>query len=138
MKEFSVMNNSRADKGKCLDNVDAPGFNRRKFVKGAATVMATAATIPLGPLVENSSTASAADGNSSSAMRVNDCFNYRVSMARAERIHVGSQPDNGDIARFTDFSGNYSKALLHDGLGVPNAAAYASLRTALATGNAAD
>src|SRR5262249_62223321 len=42
------------------------------------------------------------------------------------------------IERFTDFSGNYSKALPHDSLGVPNAVAYASLRNAVVSGNAAD
>ena len=36
--------------------------------------------------------------------------------------------------RFTDFSGSYSKALLHDGLGVPNAASWLSLKNALTTG----
>ena len=42
------------------------------------------------------------------------------------------------MSRFTDFSGSYSKALLHDSLGVPNAAAFASMRTAFATGKTAD
>src|SRR5262249_28922201 len=70
-------------------------------------------------------------------VRMSQCFNYRVSIAQAEKINVGRQPDNGDIARFTDFSGNYSKALPHDSLGVPNAVAYASLRNAVLSGNAA-
>src|SRR6185369_17494190 len=39
---------------------------------------------------------------------------------------------------FTDFSCSFSKALLHDGLGVPNAAAMLSLKTALATGRHSD
>src|SRR5438046_9666691 len=59
-------------------------------------------------------------------------------MAQGEKINVGTQPDNGDSARFTDFSCSYSKALLHDGLGVPNAAAFLSLRKAFTAGNAAD
>src|SRR5437773_9800248 len=69
---------------------------------------------------------------------MNECFNYRKNMALANRVNVGPQTDNGDAARFTDFSGSYSKALLHDNLGVPNAAAFLSLRDALATGNTAD
>jgi hypothetical protein len=55
-------------------------------------------------------------------------------MAQAQKINVGGQEDNGDTARFTDFSCSYSKALLHDGLGVPNAAAMQSLKNALTTG----
>ena len=66
---------------------------------------------------------------------MNDCFNYRKNTAQARRVNTGVQKDNGDAARFTDFSGNYSKALLHDGLGIPNAAAWLSLRQAMLTGN---
>src|SRR5262249_3659701 len=84
------------------------------------------------------SVAEASSGNSDSPGRMNACFNYRKSTAQAERINVGVQPDNGDAARFTDFSGSYSKALLHDGLGVPYAAAWLSIRNALSTGNPAD
>src|SRR5262245_38729543 len=107
---------------------------------GAATV--AAATIPLEPLLSSAKSAVPAatppNDISHSANRMNDCFNYRKNMALAERINVGPQPDNGDISRFTDFSGSYSKALLHDSLGIPNAAAFASLRTAFATGKATD
>ena len=116
--------------------------SRRKFLShagmaGAATI--AAATIPLEPLLGDKQTvAKAANGNSNSASRMNECFNYRKNMALANRVNVGPQTDNGDAARFTDFSGSYSKALLHDNLGVPNAAAFLSLRDALATGNTAD
>src|SRR5215510_14339714 len=104
---------------------------------GAATV--AAATIPLEPLLGSTgSVATAANDKSSSANRANDSFNYRKSTAQAEKINVGPQPDNGDVTRFTDFSGSYSKALLHDSFGVPNAAAFLSLRNAFATGNAND
>ena len=43
-----------------------------------------------------------------------------------------------DLLWFTDFSGNYSKALLHDSLGVPNANAFRSLTHALQTGEQPD
>jgi hypothetical protein len=59
-------------------------------------------------------------------------------VAQAEKINVGPQPDNGDTARFADFSGSYSKALSHDALGVPNAAAFRSLTHALKTGEFQD
>jgi hypothetical protein len=116
--------------------------SRRKFISqvtvaGAATVAAV--TIPLEPLFgTEKSVAKAANGNSGAVNRANDCFNYRKNMAQAQKINVGVQPDNGDASRFTDFSGSYSKALLHDSLGVPNAAAFASMRTAFNTGKTAD
>ncbi len=116
--------------------------SRRNFLKhagiaGAATV--AAASIPLEPILGGKeSIVEAANGNSSSANRMNDCFNYRKNMALAQKINVGPQPDNGDAARFTDYSGNYSKALRHDSLGVPNAAAFASLRNAFASSSATD
>src|SRR5947207_5098187 len=118
--------------------------SRRKFlshagIASAATIAAATAGIPLAPLLGGKeSVAQAANDTSNPANRTNDCFNYRKNMAQAEKINVGPQPDNGDAARFTDFSCSYSKALLHDSLGVPNAAALLSLRNAFATGNAAD
>ncbi len=103
--------------------------SRRTFVKGAATIATVAAVVPLEPLLggkESIAEASVIDYHS--AHRANDSFNYRKSMAQAQKIDVGVQPDNGDTARFSDFSCSYSKALLHDGLGVPNAAAWLSLK----------
>ncbi len=117
----------------------AAGVSRRNFVKTAATIAAVAASVPLEPLLGGKeSVADAANGNSNSSSRMNDCFNYRKNMALAERNNVGIQADNGDAARFTDFSGSYSKALLHDNLGVPNAAAWLSLRSAFASSSPAD
>jgi len=114
-------------------------INRRTFVKGAATVATVAATVSLKPLLggkESVAEASVVDYNS--ATRANQSFNYRKSMAQAEKINVGGQADNGDTARFTDFSCSYSKGLLHDGLGVPNTAAMLSLKNALTSGHHAD
>ncbi|HKE55251.1 MAG TPA: twin-arginine translocation signal domain-containing protein [Pyrinomonadaceae bacterium] len=113
--------------------------SRRKFVKGAATVATAAAIVPLKPLLSGKeSVADAANGNSNSSNRMNACFNYRKNRALAQRINVGPQADNGDISKFTDFSGSFSKALLHDSLGVPNAAAFLSLKNAISTGNFSD
>jgi hypothetical protein len=127
-----------------LTETNIRGLSRRNFVKGAATIATVAAAVPLEPmLTSKASVAKAAPANptwgtSRSANRMNDCFNYRKNTALAERINVGPQPDNGDGAQFTDFSGSYSKALLHDSLGVPNAAALLSLRNAFANGTSAD
>src|SRR4029079_13354184 len=70
--------------------------------------------------------------------RTNECFAYRRDAAIASRISVGPQSGNGDITRYTDLSGVYSKGLLHDALGIPNAAAVASLIKAFQTGDQAD
>src|SRR5215468_5888641 len=113
--------------------------SRRNFVKGAATVATVVAAVPLEPLLggkQSVAEASVVDYNS--ATRANASFNYRKSMAQAQKINVGRQPDNGDEARFTDFSCSFSKALLHDGLGVPNTGAMLSLKNALRTGEHSD
>ena len=72
--------------------------------------------------------ASSIDYNANS--RAHASLKYRENAARDENIDVGIQPDNGDLARFTDFSGVYSKALLHDGLAVPNASSFQSFQRA--------
>ena len=124
---------------KYLGRIGAAGVSRRNFVKSAASLAAVAATVPLKPMLGgNESVAEAAVAGGNSANRTNDCFNYRKSTAQAEKINIAFQPDNGDTARFTDFSCSYSKGLLHDNLGVPNAAAFLSLRNAFATGNPSD
>jgi len=116
--------------------------SRRSFLGKAGGVAAVAAAtgyIPLEPLLGGKhSVAEASVIPYSSERREDASFDYRTDTARAERIDVGEQPDNGDAARFTDFSGNYSKALLHDGLAVPNQASYQSFKHALRTGEFSD
>ena len=120
---------------------------RRKFLgrASAATAAALAAgAIGLKPLlggkesVAEAATGNSNSANSSSAARTNASFNYRKNMAQDQKVNVGPQADNGDAARFTDFSCSYSKALLHDSLGVPNAAAMLGMKNAFASGNSAD
>jgi hypothetical protein len=113
--------------------------SRRNFVTGTATVAAAAALVPLEPLVGGKeSRAGAAVVDFKPRKRADRAFKIRVDAAAAERIDVGQQADNGDAVRFTDFSGNYSKALAHDALGVPNASSFNSMRNALSTGAAED
>jgi hypothetical protein len=113
--------------------------SRRTFVRGAATIGIAAATLPVQPLLSGrESVAEAAVVDYNSSLRANASFNYRKGMAQSQKISVGVQADNGDAARFTDSSCSYSKGLLHDGLGVPNAAAMASLKNALASGSQVD
>src|SRR5437879_13355821 len=102
------------------DRTGLRGVNRRNFVKTAATLAAVAATGPLEPLFGGKeSVAEAANGNSSSTNRMNDCFNYRKNISQADKISVGPQAYNGDAARFTHFSCSYSKAPFHAIIVVP-------------------
>jgi hypothetical protein len=116
--------------------------SRRKFlgnVSGVAVAAVTASAIGLQPLLGGKeSVADASVVPYSSEGREDQCYDYRVRTAHAEKINVGQQPDNGDATRFTDFSGSYSKASLHDALGVPNAASWLSLKHALKTGEFED
>ncbi len=111
---------------------NTPSLSRRRFVKGAATVATVTATIPLKPLLGGSdSVVEASTIDYQSNTRTNDSFIYRRNTAILNKINIGEVPDNGDLIRFTDFSANYSKALRHDGLGVPNALSYQSFIDAL-------
>jgi hypothetical protein len=126
-----------------LPSPDAlPSKSRRKFLgnaSGVAVAALTAGAIGLEPLLGGrESIADASVVPYSSEGREDKSLNYRVGMANAEKIDVGRQPDNGDATRFTDFSGNYSKASLHDALGVPNAASWLSLKHALKSGEFED
>jgi hypothetical protein len=116
--------------------------SRRKFlgnVSGVAVAAVTAGAIGLEPLLGGKeSVADASVVPYSTEGREDKSFNYRVRTANAEKINAGQQPDNGDATRFTDFSGSYSKASLHDALGVPNAASWLSLKHALKTGEFED
>jgi hypothetical protein len=116
--------------------------SRRKFlgnVSGVAVAAVTAGAIGLEPLLGGKeSVADASVVPYSSEGREDKSFIYRVRTANAEKINAGQQPDNGDATRFTDFSGSYSKASLHDALGVPNAASWLSLKHALKTGEFED
>ena len=106
--------------------------SRRSFVKGAATIATVAAAIPLKPLLGGSgSTAEASTIDYEANKRVNDSFIYRRNVAILNKVNVDELPDNGDRARYSDFSALHSKALKHDALGVPNKLSYQSLINAL-------
>src|ERR1041384_6771831 len=137
MKTRKTVRSDKVDSG----DGEKPALSRRDFVKGAATIAAVAAAVPLEPMLGAKKFVAEAtpsgNGNgsatSSAANRADDCFNYRKNMALANKINVGSQADNGDAARFTDFSCSYSKGLPHDYLGIPNAAAMQTLKNAFVT-----
>jgi hypothetical protein len=116
--------------------------NRRQFlggVSGVAAAAATAGAIGLEPLVGGQdSVAKASVVCYPADKRAEASLRYRIETAKAEDLTIPEQPDNGDSKRFTDFSGNFSKTLAHDGLGVPNLASYQSLILALTTGEFSD
>src|SRR5271165_2897079 len=115
--------------------------SRRSFLGtvGGATAAALAVGIPLEPLFEGKhGQAEASVVPYGSSGRTNASWQYRDSTADAEKIDVGELPDNGDSQRFTDFSGNWSKCLKHDYLGIPNSASWLSLVYALKTGRFSD
>jgi hypothetical protein len=114
----------------------AKKVGRRNFVGAGA---AAAAAIPFQPVLGfRDSVLEASVVPYSADTRMAESYAYRIASASAERIDVGVQPDNGDARRFTDFSCIYSKALLHDALGVPNKAAAHSLILASRTGAFSD
>jgi hypothetical protein len=123
------------EKGKkdpVVSRKEEPKVSRRNFVKGAATLAAAASIVPLKPLAGGSgSTAEASTVPYESNKRTNDSFLYRRRVAQENKIDIGIRPDNGDRARYNDFSALYSKALPHNGLGVPNQAAYLTFLNAL-------
>lgn len=113
-------------------NTGKSQVSRRNFVKGAATLAAAAATVPLKPFLGGpGSSADASTIPYQSNTRTNDSFQYRRRVAQDNKIDVGVLPDNGDRARYKDFSALHSKALQHNGLGVPNQSSMQSLLDAL-------
>ncbi len=123
---------SKEKKDPIVSTTAKSGISRRSFVRGAATVAAVTAAVPLKPLFGGpGSTAEASTIPYESNKRTNDSFIYRRNTALANKINIGVLPDNGDRAKFTDFSALYSKALRHDALGVPNKVSYLSFVNAL-------
>src|SRR5208283_2862125 len=116
--------------------------SRRKFMGtmgGVAAAAAVTAAIPLEPLFEGKhGEAEAAVVPYGSSARTNASWEYRDNTADINKIDIGELPDNGDSQRFTDFSGNWSKCLQHDALGIPNRASWLSLTYALQTGRFSD
>ncbi len=122
---------------------DAPNdSSRRSFMgkmgMGTAAAVALAAT-PLEPLIEGKHGQAAAstvpyDPNS----RAYASFQYRDGVADAENIDVGELPDNGDLARYPDYSGSWSKVMPHPYIGIVSPAAYQTFLYAARTGQFQD
>ena len=119
----------------------SPGTSRRSFIGkvGGATAVALTVGIPLEPFFEGKhGQAEASVVPYRSSIRTYGSWKYRDNTADAEKIDVGVLPDNGDSQRFGDYSGNWSKCLQHDALGIPNRASYQSFLRALSSGRFQD
>ena len=121
---------------------ESDGVSRRRFI---GSLGAAVGALGAAPLVGGEQfTAAAAPAPASAppkggaAGRMNDCFAYRRDAAIASRVNVGPQAGNGDVTRYSDYSGMYTKGLMHDALGIPNAAAAASMLRAFQTGKQSD
>jgi hypothetical protein len=119
-------------------SIEPGDLGRRSFlgkVGGMAAVAMTAGSVLLEPVLGGKdSVADASTIGYNSATRATASYDYRVNTAEAEDINVGELPDNGDLAAFPDFSAQYSKALLHTDLGVPNPKSWTSMQQALMSG----
>ena len=119
-----------------VSSEEPEGVSRRRFIGSIGAAVGAIGVTPL--LGGKESTTLAAPGSSGSPGRMNTCFAYRRDAAIASRVNIGPQAGNGDLAKYSDYSGIYSKGLLHDALGIPNADAAASLLRAFQTGQHAD
>ncbi|MEO6333964.1 MAG: twin-arginine translocation signal domain-containing protein [Pyrinomonadaceae bacterium] len=120
---------------------ESDGVSRRRFIGTIGAAVGALGVAPvIGGKVSTASAAPAVAGTGASGFpgRMNDCFAYRRDAAIAGRVNVGIQTGNGDLGAYSDFSGMFSKGLLHDALGIPNAAAVASLVLAFQTGRQSD
>jgi hypothetical protein len=132
------------------------GINRRKLLRqagAAAAVAAGALASPSAAFAQSSGfryTGSASAPASVTNARVLQSFENpgnRVQRALAIRdaaaqydssLPVPPHTTNGDEQRYSDHSASYSKVLLQDDICVVNAAAWASFKKALDTGNNSD
>jgi hypothetical protein len=104
-------------------------------VKSATTAAAVAAAISFEPLLggkESRAEASVITYNETN--RASASFTYRTNKGQGRGCQSRSTSGRWRQKLVSDFSALYSKALPHDGLGVPSASAYATFENALQTG----
>ena len=120
-----------------------PSVSRRKFLGNvsAATVTAmTSGAIALEPLLgPHHSTALAQENGLTGATRADESREIRVKAANRERaVPIPRHPTSGDQNRYADQSGTYTKGLPHDTFGRVDLNAFATLVTALNSGDHED
>ena len=125
---------------------DAKSINRRSFlgnIASAAAATAAAATVGAPKLAAAQSASSESASIPAPAgvtnPRILQAFELRVSEALHDSlVHPAENVNNGDLARYADKGGTYTKGLPHDSFGRVDLSAFAALTTALASGKFSD
>ncbi len=120
------------------------GIDRRKFLLQAGAAATIAASVLATPSVAS---AQSIDSRSSKRVpppagirnqRILQSFENRVNAAYQEAlVPVPQQITNGDERNFPNLIGNYSKGLVHNGIGEVSSSSYQSLLEAVNSGNPA-
>src|ERR1700738_611199 len=132
---------SRSDLPGCSD---APSSGSRRKCRGnvstAAVVAMSSGAIALEPLLgSDHSSARAEEKGLTGAARADEAREIRVKAANRERaVPIPHHPTSGDENRYADQSGTYTKGLPHDTFGRVDLNAFATLVTALNSGDHED
>ena len=124
----------------------ATKINRRSFLDRIG--YGTAATLAAAALGDPTPTAAQSSSNDSAGVsappgvthpRILEAFELRVSEAVHDSlVHPAINVNNGDLARYADKGGTFTKTLPHDSFGRVNLSAFAAFTTALASGKFSD
>ena len=149
-KRLNSVSNNELPQTKVANPSDLPGGSnvppsgsRRKFlgnVGTAAVAAMTSGAIALEPLLgTDHSAAHAQDNGLTGAARADEAREIRVKAANRERaVPIPHHPTGGDQNRYADQSGTYTKGLPHDTFGRVDLNAFATLVTALNSGDHED
>jgi hypothetical protein len=149
-KHFHGVDDNELAQTKVASRTDLPGCSdapssgsRRKFlgnVSTAAVVAMTSGAIALEPLLDaDHSAARAEEKGLTGATRADEAREIRVKAANRERaVPIPHHPTSGDENRYADQSGTYTKGLQHDTFGRVDLNAFATLVTALNSGDHED
>jgi hypothetical protein len=117
--------------------------HRRQFTKQMGNVAATLAAGALTALPSASAQSRGSDSGAASSgptqKRMMQAYDLRVGMALQDaRISAPKNVNNGDEAHYPDNGGTFTKGLPHDSFGRVDPTAYATFKTALASGKFSD
>jgi hypothetical protein len=118
-------------------HIDRRSFVGRVGLAAAATVAGATLVSPTSTGAQSSSSASANVPGPAGVTnpRVLQAFELRVSEATHDSlIHVPANVNNGDLERYADKGGTYTKCLPHDSYGRVSLTAFATFSNALASG----
>ncbi len=125
---------------KTVNTTPDVSLTRRNFLRGAGTVSLLTGATALG-VAPNAAHARTAFGtNAHGAQRAAAALRARIRQAVLQHLQRPSpvHPTNGDEQRYSNFIGNFGKALPHDSNGVVDPNAYRALLRALQSAAAGD